>query len=31
MLTKKQPELELASEETEKLMAKLTVDKAQAE
>jgi len=27
-LTKMQPELEKASEETEKLMAKLTVDKA---
>ena len=31
MLTKKQPQLEQASEETEKLMAKLTVDKAEAE
>lgn len=30
-LTKMQPELEKASEETAKLMEKLTVDKAQAE
>jgi peptidoglycan hydrolase CwlO-like protein len=30
-LTQMQPELEKASDETEKLMAKLTVDKASAE